>query len=560
MLLTILNWLYIFIITFGLGMLLNAFTKKYFQYEMKKLTSILAAGIMIATVYAQFFSLFYKVGALANGILAAFSIFIYVFWRKDICQIIKKVIGNHNWCYFVTVAICFLCMAYMTSRGIIHYDTDLYHAQSIRWIEEYGVIKGLGNLHVRLAYNSSFFALSALFSLKFLIGQSLHTVNGWIAYLLLIEVLDLRHLFMKKKNSHAPGIQLSDFARFAALYYITMVLDEMVSPASDYTIICIVFYIVITWLSFIEKDERQEEIIPFALLCVGGVFAVSVKLTVGLILLLTIQPAYDLIKGRKWREIMIFILMGVVVIMPWMIRTVLISGYLLYPFPALDIFPVDWKIPALTAQMDAAEIKTWGRGLYDTSKVDLPISSWIGNWYKGLTSGTEKMLILMDALSILGLIILGIIHLFRKKLHFRVFLMMFTLSVCYLFWQTSAPLIRYGYGYVLLLCFVTAGVFITDIPIGKHFIRYCFCTILILFCFWKGTNILQYAKETVSQPYYIHQKEYGKYETDTYEVGDVLFYYPKSGDRTGYDAFPSTPKKQEFLLRNGTIKGGFSSL
>ena len=44
----------------------------------------------------------------------------------------------------------------------MHVDTGLYHAQAIRWIEEYGVVCGLGNLHSRFAYNSAAFALCAL--------------------------------------------------------------------------------------------------------------------------------------------------------------------------------------------------------------------------------------------------------------------------------------------------------------------------------------------------------------------------------------------------------------
>jgi hypothetical protein len=43
------------------------------------------------------------------------------------------------------------------------YDTDLYHAQTIRWYNEYGTPPGLGNLHTRLAFNSSWLSLAALF-------------------------------------------------------------------------------------------------------------------------------------------------------------------------------------------------------------------------------------------------------------------------------------------------------------------------------------------------------------------------------------------------------------
>ena len=91
------------------------------------------------------------------------------------------------------------------SGGHIHYDSDLYHAQSIRWLEEYGIVKGLGNIHVRFAYNSSFFALSALYSMKFLLKQSLHTVNGFIALLLSFEVLKLIDI-VRRKKTNAVGL------------------------------------------------------------------------------------------------------------------------------------------------------------------------------------------------------------------------------------------------------------------------------------------------------------------------------------------------------------------
>lgn len=92
----------------------------------------------------------------------------------------------------------FLLWGYFTSRGYIHYDSDLYHAQSIRWIEEYGVVKGLGNLHERFAYNSASFALSALYSMKFLLGKSLHTLSGFFAFLLSLTAMDVTAAWRRK--------------------------------------------------------------------------------------------------------------------------------------------------------------------------------------------------------------------------------------------------------------------------------------------------------------------------------------------------------------------------
>ena len=51
--------------------------------------------------------------------------------------------------------------AYSSFNGA--YDTDLYHAQIIRWYNEYGTAPGVGNLHSRLAFNSLWHALAAVF-------------------------------------------------------------------------------------------------------------------------------------------------------------------------------------------------------------------------------------------------------------------------------------------------------------------------------------------------------------------------------------------------------------
>lgn len=61
-------------------------------------------------------------------------------------------------------------------------------------------------------------------------------------------------------------------------------------------------------------------------------------------------------------------------------------------------------------------------------------------------------------------------------------------------------------------------------------------------------------------PYYVAQQNYGSYELDSYEVNGVTFYYPVSGDRVGYDAFPAIPRKVDIEFRGDTLKQGFRSI
>lgn len=191
------NWIYIVITAFLMGMWLREIVWRHFQYRVKDISSILAAGLITITVYAQVFSLFYKVGAVANLILVGICIPVMVTQRQQIIELLQGVWRKNSSVWKLVLAASIVIWCFCTSRGYMHYDSDLYHAQSIRWVEEYGIVKGLGNIHVRFAYNSSFFALSALYSMKFICGRSLHTVNGFMALLLWSQVLAL---FQKKRQ------------------------------------------------------------------------------------------------------------------------------------------------------------------------------------------------------------------------------------------------------------------------------------------------------------------------------------------------------------------------
>ena len=541
----LLNWMYILFTTFCLGYGFTKTVEKRFSYSIQKVENIIFSGLVIATVYAQIVSIFLKVALEANILLVFICILILFIFRKDVKKDVsgywsqRTVIGKLLVCGLV------LLWAYFTSIGYMHYDSDLYHAQSIRWIEEYGVVKGLGNLHNRLAYNSSIFAVSALYSMKFMLGQSLHTVCGFMALLLNIAVLDIFKCIKNRK------LELSDYIRIAALYYLTLIYDEIIAPASDYAIMCTVFLIVLTWAELTERKEKN--IAPYALLCVGCVYAISLKLTAGLILILMIKPAYVLLKQKKIKDIFWYIGMGCVVICPWIVRNVIISGYLIYPFPAVDIFSFKWKIDPIVAAIDAAEIKTWGRGLNNAAAVNVPITEWIGNWFNTMISTSEKLIILADVVCILvGVVTIIVLLLKRKWEHIDWILMEIVAIVCYLFWQTSAPLFRYGYAYTLLLIVLTLGFIQQQIGFSKtvFYIVLCGCILKISM---SAKDVLINNRGFTP----MWQLDYIKYEVAEYEIEGETIYYPVSGDRIGYDYFPASITKKELRFLNGTLKSGF---
>ena len=369
MLSVLISYLYLGITTFLLGFGVRLFVKKYLNYEIKEITSLIYAGLGLATVYAGIYSLFAGVSLGANIGMLLMCGMVVCMGKKELCSFVKQQRDSFTKRKGIFLAIMLLLFAYGGSRGYLHFDSGLYHAQAIRWIEEYGVVPGLANLHCRLAYNSSAFSLTALYSMKFLVGQSLHTVAGFMAFILAIKGFEVVKVFSRKK------VLVSDFVKVAMLFYISIIYTEMMSPASDYFAMLFLFYVIVTWVELEECGEHN--ISSYGMLCVLLAVNVTIKLSAAIMLLLVLKPAVVLLKEKRYQQIGIYLVLGILAVFPYLARNVILSGWLVYPFPAIDLFSFDWKIPAGEARYDAEEIKVYAKGMTDVLLKDTPMKQWI---------------------------------------------------------------------------------------------------------------------------------------------------------------------------------------
>ncbi len=545
MLFIMINWLYVLITTFCLGYAFSRLAGKLFGYRIKSVDGLLMAGLGAATVYAQFFSLFYRVSLLANVVLVIFSAMTVLFWHQDMKRLLTESFRGSSRAVKILIPVLFVLWAYFTSRGYMVHDTKLYHAQSIRWIEEYGIVPGQGVVNSRFSYNSSVFSLAALYSLKFVFGQSMHAMSGWFAFLLSVTTLDIIKGVKK--------FRFSDFANVAAIYYLTLITDEVLAPSSDYATMCVLFFLVIKWLRLLEQPKEEQQTAPYGLLCVLGVYALTLKLTAGLILLLLIKPAYRLLKEKQWKQILCYLLLGILTAAPWLIRGVLISGWLLYPFPALDLFDLPWKQKTEWVKTDVGAIKTWGRGVNNSVLAAQPIWEWYGTWFKTL-SLMEKGIALVDIAALVSFVGAAIAVFLRKNWENLDRLLVCATAACsYLYWQTSAPLPRYGYTYMLLL---PALVFGWGILLLKkdRLLRGG----LALYGVYKIVMLISYIAGCAWYPAYIRQVDYYSADTEvwTVEVDGAEFYCTEE-DGIGYAYFPGSSAYEEFRLRGNGLKDGF---
>lgn len=573
MLSVIVIWLYIGITTFIIGYGVLRVITRHLPYCTLNADAYFMCGLVSVTVYAQFFSLFSGVGLAANLVLCVLCALIILVNRKAFAETVRLMVFSTEETFsrfvFGAVLVLFFIFAYGASRGMIHYDTGLYHAQSIRWIEEYGAVRGLGNLHCRLAYNSSSFALSALYSMAFLGGPSFHCVAGWLSFLLAVVCLSIG------KSLRAGRIRTSDFARVMCVYYLVNIFDEMISPASDYFMVLVAFYIVIRWLDLSERGEKT--ILPYALLCVLGVFLMTVKLSAALILLLTVYPACRLTGEKRWGETGAYLGLGILTALPFFIRNVVISGWLVYPFTQIDLFDVVWKIPRGLADYDAREIQVWGRGYTDVAQFDMPVREWLPGWF-GTLAGSDKVFVLAAVAAVAVLLAEAAYLIWRKHKEYRasltdsvarervmspaLFLAQATVAASFLFWLCTSPLIRYGCVWVYLTAAVVFG------GLYEAVMRFAdggwrmasgrtVSALIVLLLIYKGAALARETAGSYVNDYWLVQKDYDNYETRPYEIAGVTFYCPIAGDQVGYSSFPSSPSEAGIGFLGEGISDGF---
>lgn len=548
MLVVLLIWLYMLPVFFITGFGLVCAMDRTHRYICANPESYILAGLGAVTIYSEIFSLIYKVGLLANIVLVLLVLSIFFMCKRKLAEYLIELKKRAKPWHLIAILIITIIFAYGASHGYIHYDSDLYHAQSIHWIEDYGVVKGLGNIHTRLAYNSAAFCLTALFSMSFFGGASYHVCAGFLA---LIVFLMSRKLFIKGEL-FAP--KLSNACRLLAIYYVFIIFDEMVSPESDYFMVLSVIALMILLLELMEN--KVNDTYPYCMLSVFTLVIISFKISGALICLVSFYAVYLLLKDKDIRGIVKYLITGVLFVAPFLVRSVILSGYLVYPMASIDIFDFDFKIPKEIAVFDNKEIQVYGRGYLDITRYGEPLDRWIGDWFRSLGM-VNKLSFVLALISLLLVIIYLIVALVKKdKDELKYIFIMGVSALSFTAFILTSPNIRYGCIFLWLLPLLSLT-YLYIHTLSRIDRGVVFKVFIGLFCVYK---IFSFSKETITTftgEYLIKQQDYNVYSLSTFDIGGYTFYMPVDGDRVGYDSFPAVPYDKGARLITDDIKDGF---
>lgn len=203
-------------------------------------------------------------------------------------------------------------------------DNESYYIQTIKWLNEYGYVKGLGNLHIYFGQTSSFHVLQAGFNFNFLTDRS-NDINGFLLNLSSIYfITEFEKRNKINREIHWIGLVLV----FNILFF-----QFINAPSPDLSIVLIsqiLFYY------FLDKEDSLDN---FKIINLLFLFLILVKITVAPFVLIIIYLAY-----HNKKRIRFFLISGIIVTAVLILKNTIITGYPLYPF---DFFSIksDWRIP-----------------------------------------------------------------------------------------------------------------------------------------------------------------------------------------------------------------------
>ena len=537
----------------------------------------LLIGFMLTNVYAEIWSIFSPVNMWAVYILVFITLVIAYMCKQDMAEVVN-ISKAPKPAVIASVAVILL-MAYGSSRGYMHYDTTLYHASAIRWIEEYGVVPGLANLQSRYGYNSAEFAHNALYSFKWYTGRSLHCTTGFLA------MVSAHLLYDKELFTGRRTIQSVDFVRIGLLYYLGVLFAQMVSPASDYVANLLIFDILILMLGRVKDRTLPAD--HYVLISLLAIYGITVKVSLAPMVLICLIPFVYYIIKKDVRSILFCIVSGLVIAVPYFIRGYILSGWILYPSTLIKLGNPDWQVPIGEAQYDAKEISMWGRGITDATKwSEVTLTNWIPSWFAALDT-VEKVLITAVIASTVVLVAIEIrLGLSKNRGGLQRYNILLELPIAWIMllgvvtWFVGAPLVRYGLGFVLSFPLLVVGILyelvFREVRIAginkdrtgsdrsspgerKEIVgRVLFLMIAGVMVLMKVKGLVVDIAGSLDRDCLIWQQDYEDPEAFTYEVNGVTIYVAKNGGGMGYNKFPSSIEvKDNIELRGNELKDGF---
>ena len=370
----------------------------------------------------------------------------------------------------IPLTIFLLIAIWLASRSMLAptaYDSGLYHFNSIRWLNEYAIVPGLGNLHGRLAFNQSFFIYVASINFYPYLGYGHNLANSFIIILLMSEYIRCTTSYMRSLKS---GKNLFEVNGTISLYFVAVLLfmigtSPVSSPTPDIASSVLQLLLFTHLIRLLYNYENNANMLSrTAFITILAATAVTIKLSniifAGLVVIVALfYLVYSIIgisKKINIRPLVYSIIIACLIMIIWASRGVIYSGYPAYP-STIGRITTEWTIPVEAVRIEANWVYSWARQPGVHPDVVLNNWNWLSSWYRLFIQNKIGIVYIFLSVLSLGMILAAVILSFIKKrqvislIRIRSFVPLLTVLTSLIFWFLTAPAIRFANAHFFLL-------------------------------------------------------------------------------------------------------------
>ncbi|MFD2938931.1 LIC_10190 family membrane protein [Flavobacterium notoginsengisoli] len=346
MVLIVISWIYILFTTINLGFL----TDKILQLKNKNfvITSIL--GLFSVTILASIWAIFGRINIEFHALLLLTNILLYIRFQKSITEhytafwIELKQLNKALKVFLIILF--FLILAQCASIPFV-IDNESYYIQTIKWLNEYGFVKGLANLHLFLGQTSGWHVTQSAFNFSFLY-QNFNDLSGFC--LLLGNLFAIQKLNDYFKNNNSNYLIIGLFPLFNILFF-----QFISAPSPDIPVY------VFSFIFFFYFLENFKKLTPetFNLLVILALFLFYIKNTT---VTFFVFPIILLLFHFKsiFKELLKPALLSIILISLFIVKNLIVSGTVAFPSNLFGSINMDYAIPNSIQSFYYEQIKCYG--------------------------------------------------------------------------------------------------------------------------------------------------------------------------------------------------------
>ncbi len=337
-----------------------------------------------------------------------------------------------------------LGVLFVAAQQTISMDELGYYVPFISWMNHHGAVPGVANIEPRIGFDSSWHVFAALCNGFPLAGVGFNQCN--VALYVIFGGLTFGLL---ARDRATPLTLLALFLVIAANLP-WLVPFSFNSPNADYAVMLLTWILLLLVLEDYEAGNLTKLTANKLLATLIQFVLPTIKLS-ALPVMIGGVAFLALAARQRWGRRYWFIYLSalVAIVVPWVIRTSILTGYLLYPLPAVDVLSVDWKVSHDVVAKAAQWIKDFAFDSLSRARQtahDLPFFAKWTTWFR-------YNLRIYDQLLVLALVVSPVLVWWGRKKEWARAGLLWPYALLWVgvaFWLCTAPGGRFVYPYAML--------------------------------------------------------------------------------------------------------------